>query len=141
VDELVSRAGAEYRERALLISAFAALALLLVALGIYGVVSFAVSQRTREIGIRMAVGADRADVLRHFAWRGMLPVLVGLVSGLVAAVAMMRLLQSLLFGVPALDPVTFLSVIVLIGATAGTAVMLPARRATRVVPVEALRAE
>jgi predicted permease len=118
-----------------------AMALLLGVVGIYGVIAYAVSQRTREIGIRMALGAEPGDLRRMFVRRGLLLALIGAGIGLGAAVAATRLMKTLLFGVTALDPVTFASVaLVLIGAAA-LASYLPAHRATLVDPVEALRTE
>jgi predicted permease len=118
-----------------------AMALLLGVVGIYGVIAYAVSQRTREIGIRMALGAEPEGLRRMFVRRGLLLALIGAAFGLGAAAAATRLMKTLLFGVTALDPVTFASMaLVLIGAAA-LASYLPARRATLVDPVDALRTE
>ena len=127
------------RMSAFLLSVFAGLALLLSSIGLYGVVSYAVAQRTREVGIRMAVGADGDHVVRLLAADGLRLVLVGTVIGLIAALALARLLSGLLFGVGTFDLTTFVSVPVVLGVTAVLAAYLPARRAARLNPVTALR--
>jgi ABC-type antimicrobial peptide transport system permease subunit len=117
------------------------MALILGIVGIYGVIAYAVSQRTREIGIRVALGARRPELTRMFVRSGLLLACVGVPLGLVAAVGLTRLMSSLLFGISPIDPVTFLAVpIVLVGAVM-IASYLPARRAASVDPVDALRAE
>src|ERR1017187_2147603 len=118
-----------------------AMALLLGVVGIYGVIAYAVSQRTREIGIRIALGAPAAGLQRMFVWHGLLLAGIGAGLGLAAAAGLMRLVESLLFGVKALDPVTYAAVAVLLIAAAALASYLPARRATAVDPMEALRIE
>jgi putative ABC transport system permease protein len=137
----VSDSMAERRFGLLLLGLFGALALLLAAVGVYGVVSHAAAQRTREMGIRMALGAQSRDVLRLVIKQGMLPVLLGVAVGLVGAAGLTRLLKSLLFEVSATDPLTFVMVATLLGGVALLACWLPARRAARVDPLIALRHE
>jgi putative ABC transport system permease protein len=122
----------------LLLAVFAVLALVLSALGIYSVLSYAVRRRTREIGIRMALGANRRDVLRLIVLQGMRPALIGLAIGLAGALALGRALSSLVFGVRATDPLTFAAVSLLLGLVALAACAVPAWRASRVHPTEAL---
>ncbi len=129
------------RMSAFLLSVFAALALLLSGIGLYGVVSYAVAQRTREVGIRMALGADADRVVRLLAASGLKLVVVGTFIGLVASFALARLLSDLLFGVETFDLTTFAAVPVVLGLTALVAAYLPARRAARLNPVTAPRAE
>ena len=125
----------------LMIGIFAAVALLLASIGIYGVMAFAVSQRTREIGIRMALGARKADVLKLVVANGMRLAFTGLAIGLVASWLLTRFIASLLFGVKPTDPLTFSVVSLCLLSAAFLACYLPARRATRVDPLEALRYE
>ena len=125
----------------LLLSCFAGLALILAAVGIYGVIGYSVSQRTQEIGIRMALGAPRASVLRMVVGQAMALALAGVGAGAVGAWLLSRLMQKLLFGISASDPVTFVAVSALLTAVAALAASVPGLRATRVDPVIALRSE
>ncbi len=141
IDQLLATSVAPSRFTALLLTAFAAIALTLAAIGTYGVLSYAVSRRTREIGVRMALGARRVDVLRmvlgHAAWLAG----AGAVAGVLAAFATTPILEDLLFGVSRTDAVTFAAVPILLGAVALLAAYVPASRATRVDPTTALRLE
>ncbi len=119
----------------------AAVALALGLVGIYGVISYIVSQRTREIGVRMALGAGRRDVRAMVLRQGMVLAVVGVVVGLVAAVGLTRVMSSLLYGVEPTDPITLAAVAALLTAVALVASYLPARRASRTDPLEALRFE
>jgi putative ABC transport system permease protein len=121
-----------------LLAGFAALALLLAAIGIYGVLAQAVVQRTHEIGIRMALGAQARDVLRLIVGQGMSLTIAGIAVGLLGSFALTRLLASLLFGVGATDPATFLWIALLLAAVSFFACYLPARRAARLDPIKAL---
>lgn len=140
-DEYISRSLARPRFNALLLSIFAATALVLTAIGIYGVMAYSVSQRTNEIGIRIALGAGKSSIFRLVVGQAMSLVGISLLVGLVGAFAATRLLNSLLFGVGAADPATFVGIVLLVSAVAFLASWLPARRATRVDPIIALRAE
>ena len=141
MDEWVDRSTATPRYRTTLLGLFAALAMVLAATGIYGVMSYSVAQRTHEIGVRMALGAQRGKVLRLILRQGLLLVVIGLVIGLAGAFALTRVMASLLFGVTAKDPITFVVVAVLLSVVALVACYLPARRATKIDPLEALRYE
>jgi len=126
---------------AFILTAFAALALLLASIGLYGIVSYAVAQRSREMGIRLALGADPGKVVRLLAYDGLRLVAIGSVIGMVAALALMRLLSSLMFGGRAFDLSALVVVLVVLGASASLAAYLPARRARRIDPILALRAQ
>jgi putative ABC transport system permease protein len=141
MESLVARDLSPKRFTAALSGAFAVLALLLAVIGVYGVMSYAVAQRTREIGIRMALGAGRGEVERMVLWRGLQIVAVATVLGLAAAYGAARLIASQLFGVPPTDGVTFVAVPLGLAAVAMVACWLPARRAARVDPVIALQGE
>ena len=141
MDELMGRTTAERRFNTLLVGAFAALALLLAAIGLYGVVSFAVSQRTSEIGLRMALGATNATVGRMMVMQGLKPAAAGTAVGLIAAALSTRVVRSLLFGITATDPLTFAAVPPVLLTVAALACYLPARRASRLDPTVALRSE
>ncbi|MGH9711381.1 MAG: FtsX-like permease family protein, partial [Candidatus Acidiferrales bacterium] len=129
------------RMAAALLSVFGLIALVLAAIGIYGVMAYSIAQRTREVGIRMALGAQPGDVLRLIVGQGMLLAGTGVVVGLIAAFGISRLFTSLLFGVSPTDPFTFVSVAVVLSLSALTACYFPARRAMRVDPIVALRYE
>jgi predicted permease len=132
---------AQERLLAKLLSFFGALALLLAAIGLYGVMAYAVAQRTSEIGIRMALGAQAGDVLRLVVWQGVKLVLIGSVAGALGALALKQVIESQLYGVEATDPLTYVVVAVLLVAVALLACWIPARRATKVDPLVALRCE
>ena len=141
LDELISKSVAARRFNLWLLVTFAVLALVLAAVGIYGVVSYSTRARTHEFGIRMALGADQSEVLREAMGRGLRLTVLGVGLGLAGSLGLTRLLQGLLFGVSARDPITFLVVGVLLVAVALAATYLPARRATLVDPAVALRVE
>lgn len=141
MDEIISSSIASRRFSMILLGSFALLALLLSSMGIYGVVSYLVGQQTREIGIRIALGAQRSDVMRLVLGDGAKMALIGVGVGLAAAIGLTRLMTSVLYGVSATDPLTFGGVAVLLALVALAAAYIPARRATRVDPMVALRYE
>jgi putative ABC transport system permease protein len=141
MEQWVAKSLAQIRFSSSLLMAFAGLALLLAAVGIYGVMSYAVSQRTSEIGVRLAVGAEGKDILQMIVWNGARLATIGLTIGLILAVALSRVLSSLLFQTAAADPLTFATVVAVLGGFALVASYLPARRASRVDPLTALRAQ
>jgi predicted permease len=138
MEEIVSRAVARQRFSTMLLGIFATLALVLAAVGIYGVMSYSVAQRTREIGIRMALGAQRSDVLKMTVGQGLRLVIMGVAIGLAAAFVLTRVMASLLFGVSATDPITFIIISLVLMAVALIASYIPALRATKVDPMVAL---
>lgn len=140
-EEYLSLAVAHTRFNMTLLVAFAAVALLLTAVGLYGVISFTVSQSTHEIGVRMALGAQGRDVLRLVVWQGMSLTLVGVLVGMVTSLYLMRVMGGLLYGISATDPLTFMGVSLLLLLVAFAACLIPARRATEVDPMVALRYE
>jgi putative ABC transport system permease protein len=123
------------------LSSFSLIALILAAVGIYSVLSYSVEQRTREIGLKMALGAQPRDVVRSVLAQGMKPVLFGLVIGLIGTLAGARIIESLLYQTPATDPATFAGIAAVLLIVAFLAAYLPARRAARVDPIIALRWE
>ena len=141
LNEVISDSLADRRFSMVLLGSFAAIALLLASLGIYGVISYLVGQRTHELGIRLALGAGRKDILRLVLSHGMKMALAGVVIGLVAAFGLTRLMSSMLFGVAPTDPATFGAIAVILTFVALLACYIPARRATKVDPLVALRAE
>ena len=141
VNDLIAKSLATRRFSVILLGVFAALALVLSSVGIYGVISYLVGQRTQEIGIRVALGAGRIDVLRLVLSHGVKMALVGVASGLLASLGLTRLMSGLLYGVSATDPLTFLGVAGVLMLVAIAACYIPARRAMRVDPIVALRYE
>ena len=141
LERLVDDAVAPRRLITRLLGFFSTLALTLAALGLYGVIAYSVVQRTQEIGIRMAIGAQRRDVLKLILSGGLKLVMIGVAIGLVGAFALTRLLQSMLFGISATDPLSFVGNAILLVIVATFACLIPALRATKVDPMTALRSE
>jgi ABC-type antimicrobial peptide transport system permease subunit len=141
LNEVISDSLSRQRFSMILLNAFALVALLLASIGLYGVISYLVGQRTHELGIRVALGAQRGDVLRLVLSHGMKMALGGLVLGFLAALGLTRLLADLLYGVSATDPITFAVISLLLAAVALLACFVPAWRATKVDPLTALRHE
>jgi putative ABC transport system permease protein len=141
IDQLVERSLNRRRFNLELFASFAVLALILAGVGLYGLISFMAAQRTREIGIRMAFGADRRDVLKLVIGHGMTLTLAGVMIGLVASLGLTRLMESLLFRISTTDPATFVVIALVLGIIPLVACYIPARRATKVDPVLALRYE
>ena len=141
MDEIRSESVASERLNLTLLSIFAGIALILAIVGIYGVMSYTVTQRTHEIGIRMAIGAQPSDVFKMVIGQGMLLALIGVGLGLIGAFALTRLMATMLFDVAPTDPVTFAVIAVLLTSVALVACFIPGRRATKVDPVISLRYE
>ncbi len=141
MDEYVSQQVEQPRMSATLLGGFAMLALVLAAIGVYGVLSYIVSQRTREIGVRLALGASRGEIVRQVVRQALMPAVIGLAVGLASAVALTRLLRTMLFGVSPTDVTTFATVAIVLGIVAVSAGLVPARRASNVDPLVALRQE
>jgi ABC-type antimicrobial peptide transport system permease subunit len=141
MDDVFDRELANRNTQLTLVGAFAVLALVLAAVGLYGVLSYAVAQRTPEIGLRMALGAQHATVVRTVVGGALALARVGLTIGVAGALALTRLVESFLFGVSATDPMTFVAAAALLLVVTGAAAYLPARRAANVDPMTALRDE
>jgi putative ABC transport system permease protein len=141
MDQVLNSSTTDREFNVLLLGSFAALAVILAAVGLYGVLSYAVSQRRGEIGIRMALGANASEVSAWVLKQGMKPAIAGVVAGVAGALLLSRVLKSLLFGVTPLDPLTFIVVPVVLLAISALASYLPAVRAARVDPTSSLRSE
>jgi putative ABC transport system permease protein len=141
LDRAVADINAQPRFEVLLLGVFGAVALILASVGIYGVMSYSVSRRTREIGIRISLGARHTEVLRMVVWQGMVQAAIGTVAGIAGALALAKLMSKLLYGVQPTDLATFIGAGTLLGFAALLATLVPARRATRIDPTVALREE
>jgi putative ABC transport system permease protein len=141
MDEIVVKSTARSDFNMLLLTVFGCAALLLAAIGVYGLMAYSVEQRTQEIGIRLALGASVGQVRHMVIVQGMTLALAGVVIGMIAAFALSKLIESLLFGVTARDPMVFVAVPAVLAAVALIAVWVPALRATRIDPIDALRCE
>ena len=141
MDEAVADATAQPRFEMLLLGLFGVVALILAAVGIYGVMNYSVSRRTREIGIRISLGASRFDVLRMVLLQAVAQALIGTAAGVAGAVLLSKLMAKLLYGVKPTDPLTFAGVTVLLGLAALLATGVPAHKAVRIEPMKALRSE
>jgi putative ABC transport system permease protein len=141
MEEVLAASTAQQRFSVFLLGVFSVTALVLAAVGLYGAIAYSVAERTQEMGIRIALGADTGDILRMIVGQGLALALAGLVIGAVAALALTRLMSGLLFQVSAADPASFAAGALLFAVVAALASYLPARRATRVDPTEALRYE
>jgi len=141
MNEIIANSVAARRFSMILLGIFAGLALMLASIGIYGVVSYVVGQRTQEIGVRIAMGAQRSEVLRLVLAQGATMAALGAAVGLVAALALTRLMGTMLYAISAADPLTYLCVVVLLFLVSMAACWLPARRAAGINPVDALRHE
>jgi putative ABC transport system permease protein len=141
MESLIGTSLARARFNTLLLTIFAAIALLLASVGIYGVMAYSVAQRTREIGVRMALGARATDVLRMVVRRGMMLSLAGVAIGVAASLALTRLMETMLFNMSMTDPLTFAGATLLLALVALLACLIPARRAANVDPMVALRCD
>jgi putative ABC transport system permease protein len=141
LEEIVGNSISTQRLAMILLTVFAGLALVLSAIGIYGVISYLTGQRTHEIGVRVALGASNIDVLRMILGQGMKLALIGMAIGIIAALGLTRLISKLVYGVGAFDPITFAGVTIILTAVALLSCYIPARRAMRVDPMIALRYE
>ena len=139
MERVVADANAQPRFEMLLLGVFGAVALVLAAVGIYGVMNYSVSRRTREIGIRISLGASRADVLRMVVRQGMLQALAGTAAGITGALLLSQLMAKMLYGVHPTDPVTFGGVAIVLGLAALLATFIPALKAAHIEPIVALR--
>jgi ABC-type antimicrobial peptide transport system permease subunit len=141
MEEVDGRSLARQRFSMFLLTTFGAMALILAVIGIYGLMAYSVAQRTQEMGIRMALGADSSSIRRLVVWQGLRLALVGVAAGLAAAFGLSRFIASFLFDVRPWDPTTFVAVPVVLTSAAVLAVWIPATRASRLNPVQALREE